>query len=62
MIDSPDEMAIIAALFLVVFVLNVLPAFALVCGKQPMKRGVGSDQLSAVRQWICVRAVRNRLI
>jgi hypothetical protein len=28
MIDSPDEMVIIAALFLVVFVLNVLPAFA----------------------------------
>jgi hypothetical protein len=28
MIDSPDEIAIIAALFFVVFVLNVLPAFA----------------------------------
>jgi hypothetical protein len=28
MIDSPDEMAIIVALFFVVFVLNVLPAFA----------------------------------
>jgi hypothetical protein len=27
-IDSPDEMAIIAALFFVVFALNVLPAFA----------------------------------
>ena len=28
MIDSPNEMVIVVALFFVVFVLNVLPAFA----------------------------------